>query len=257
MKKLCTLLLALLLITAALTVTAAAEDTEFVYDWAGILSSSEISDLTSTAERISQAHNVGVYIVTLPDMRDYGFNNIESCAEAFYDEMLLGLGSDRAGIMLIMSMADRDYDLDSHGRYGNYAFTKYGKTTISDRFLDNFSQNDWYGGFRDYLSRTEELLIAADSGNPVDITVTPGGIIACAVISLLIAWLVCSLIKSRMKSAKLATDADSYVQPGGAQITNRQDHFTHTTQVRRRIETSDRSGGGGGGGGHSHSSGKF
>ena len=270
MKKLCSLLLVLLLAAVLASAPALAEDTEFVYDWAGILSDTEIDALTSAAEEISRAHNVGVYIVTLPDMRDYNYYDIEACAEAFYDEMLLGLGPDRTGIMLILSMAERDYDIDAHGDFAHYAFTDYGKTTISDVFLDKIRRDDWYGGFFDYLSRCEQMLVAAEDGSPVDITVTervrgqltPGGLLCSAVLSLLIAWFVCSLLKGRMKTAVDAADADMYVQNGAAQITYRQDHFTHATQTRRKIERSDSSRSGGGGtsissGGPSHSSGKF
>ena len=271
MKKLSTLLLALLLATLLMTAPALAADTEFVRDWAGILSDGEIEVLTSAAEDISRTYDVGVYITTLPDMQDYGYYDIEACAEDFYDEMGLGIGSDLTGIMLILSMEDRDYDIDAHGEFAHYAFTDYGKTTISDEFLDNFRVNDWYGGFFDYLSQVEVLLARAQDGAPVDITpaetirgrLTPAGFIASAVLSLLGAWGVCSLLKGRMKSVRTAADADSYVRPDAVRITRRDDRFTHSTQTRRRIEKSDRSGGGGGGGttissgGHSHSSGKF
>ncbi len=271
MKKIASLLMALLLVTAALILPVmAAEDTEFVYDWADILSDNEAQTLTSAAEEISGTYGVGVYIVTLPDMSDYGFYDIEECAEAFFNDMGLGLGSDHTGIMLIMSMAERDYDIDAHGDFAHYAFTDYGKTTISDEFLDNFRSNDWYGGFFDYLSQTEVLLRQADEGHPVDISagevirgrITPAGFLCSAVVSALIAWLICSALKGKMKTARIAADADSYVQPGAVQITRREDRFTHTTETRRRIEKSERSGGGGGGttissGGHSHSSGKF
>lgn len=272
MKRLCSFFLVLLLVAAMASVPALAADTEFVYDRADILSDMELDVLTNAAEGISRTYDVGVYIVTLPDMRDYGYTDIEACAEAFFDEMGLGLGSDRTGIMLILSMAERDYDIDAHGDFAHYAFTDYGKTTISDAFLDNFRRDDWYGGFYDYLARCEEMLALAQSGTPVDITaadrvsgrITPGGLLASAVLSLLIAWLICGWLKGKMQTAKLAADADSYVLGGTAQITHRQDRFTHTTQMRRKIERSDNSRGGGGGGGttvssggHSHSSGKF
>ena len=269
MKKLCSLLLAFFMIAAVLIIPAAAEDTDFVYDWAGILSDSEIDALTSAAQEITSAHNCGVYIVTLSDMRDYGFSNIEACAEAFFDEKGLGVGSDHTGIMLVLSMAERDYDIDAHGDFAHYTFTDYGKTTISDEFLDNFRNNDWYGGFFDYLSRCEKMLVLAEEGNPVDTTITervsgritPGGLICSVILSLLIAWLVCAWLKGRMKSAKLAVDADSYILPGSAQITNRSDRYTHSTRTRRKIEKSSSGGRSGGtsisSGGHSHSSGKF
>lgn len=269
MKKILSLLTVLLLIAAALTVPALAADTEYVYDWAEILTDSEVDILTSAAEEVSRTYGVGVYIATLPDMREYGFYDIEECAEVFFDEMGLGLGSDRTGIMLILSMAERDYDIDAHGDFAHYAFTDYGKTTISDEFLDNFRVNDWYGGFFDYIARCETMLRLANEGHPVDIStgdvirgrITPAGFLCSVVLSVLGAWGICSLLKKGMKTAKIAADADSYVRPGAVQITRREDRFTHATETRRKIEKSERDGGGGGttvsSGGHSHSSGKF
>ena len=260
MKKLTSILLPLLLIAALLTVPASALETDYVIDMAEVLTDSEVEILTSAAADISAAYGVDVYIATIDDMRDYGFYDIEECAEVFYEEMF----GRTTGIMLILSLAERDYDIDAFGDYAHYAFTDYGKTTISDAFLDNFRQNDWYGGFFDYLARCEEMLALADAGTPVDVPpparFTAAGAIVSALLGLLGAWGVCGLFKRQLKSAVIATDANAYARPDETMITYRDDRFTHITTSRRRIERD--SGGGRGGttvssGGHSHSSGKF
>ncbi len=264
MKKLIGLTAALILIAALLAAPAFAAESAYVYDWADTLSESQLDILTTAAGEISETYGVGVYIATLDDMRDYGYSSVEVCAEQFYKEMELGYGADHTGILLLMSMAGRDYDLCAYGDYAHYAFTDYGKTTISDAFLDNFRSNDWYGGFFDYLARCDEMLSLADAGTPVDVPPQPkltgAGVVTSALLSLLIAWIVCSILKGRMKSAVLAADADNYVRPEAVQITLRDDRFSHTTTTRRRIERSGHSGGGGtsvNSGGFSHSSGKF
>lgn len=290
MKKIFSLLLAVLLI-AALTLPAAASgepalssdeplllldepaarfesDDFYVIDLYGLLTESEASTLTAMAEDVSQRYGCGVHIGVIGDMRSYGHYSIESCAEDFFDSFGLGVGDEHTGILLLLSMAGRDYDIDAHGSFAHYAFTDYGKTTVSDRFLDDFRVGDWYGGFSDYIRRCGELLALAEAGEPVDVPVpepnTVGGVAVTAVLSLLIAFLVCGLLSASMKSAKLASDADQYMIPGGAVITYRDDRFTHVTTTRTRIERSDDRGHGGGhggtsisSGGHSHSSGKF
>ena len=282
MKKLLRLLLAALLI-ASLAVPALASsepalssdepilslsepaaqfesDDFYVIDLYDLLTESEASSLTSMAEAVSQKYGCSVHIGIIGDMRSYGHYSIESCAEDFGDE--------HTGILLLLSMAGRDYDIDAHGSFAHYAFTDYGKTTISDRFLDDFRVGDWYGGFSDYIRRCDEMLALAEAGEPVDVPVPEpniaGGIAVTAVLSLLVAFLVCSLLSASMKSAKLASDADQYMIPGEAAITYRDDRFTHATTTRVRIERSDDRGNGGGhggttvsSGGHSHSSGKF
>ena len=46
-----------------------------------------------------------------------------------------------------------------------------------------------------------------------------------------------------MKSVSAKTEANAYLIAGSVEITGREDHFTHTTEIRQKIETD--SGGGG------------
>ena len=167
-----TRILALLLLTAVLLTGAAlADGADAVYDWDDILTDSEEAALTGAAEEVAAKYDVGVYIAVLPDMEDYGFYDIEACAEAFYTDMELGVGAEKTGILLILSMAERDYDLCAYGSFGHYAFTDYGKTTISDEFLDNFRRNDWYGGFERIRSNPASVKAEKPSETAV---LTPG-----------------------------------------------------------------------------------
>ena len=61
-----------------------------------------------------------------------------------------------------------------------------------------------------------------------------------------------------MKSVSAKTEANAYLIAGSVEITGREDHFTHTTEIRQKIETD--SGGGGttvDSDGFSEKSGKF
>ncbi len=275
-RNLLSLLIALLLI-AVLALPALADGDDdipedfYVIDLYGLLTDTEKAVLTSAAHEITQTCGCSVHIGVIGDMRDYGFTDIETCAENFFDSFGLGVGDDHTGILLLLSMAERDYDIDAHGEFAHYAFTDYGKTTISDEFLDNFRENDWYGGFFDYLARCETMLRLARNGEPVDITtseqirgrMTPGGIAVSGIVSLLAAWIICTILKGRNKSVRAAVNADAYVPAGSVNFRIRDDRFVNRTVSRVKIERSERSGGGGRGGttissgGHSHSSGKF
>ena len=70
--------------------------------------------------------------------------------------------------MLMLSMYDRDYDLFVRdGGTAEYAVNKYGRHQMTEVFLDNFADNDWKGGFEDYLSACGEYLDRAEQGHPV------------------------------------------------------------------------------------------
>ena len=46
-----------------------------------------------------------------------------------------------------------------------------------------------------------------------------------------------------MKSVSAKTEANAYLIAGSVEITGREDHFTHTTEIRQKIETDSDSGG--------------
>ncbi len=274
-RKLVCLLAAVLLLACVVWLPAAAEDTDtFVYDAAGLLSQEDAQTLNDAAREISLRHGCGVYIALFNDMGEYGFSNIESFAEEVYKQWNLGIGADRTCILLVMSMKERDYDLCAHGDAAHYAFTDYGKDRLADEFKDNFRQNDWAGGFADYIRESDRMLTRAENGDPVDIPgytpsrkptlgeklgrSAPIGIIIGVVIS----FFYCGSLKRKMKSAKIATEASRYIAPQGVWMQDQQDMFTHTTVTRQHIERDSGSRSGGGGtsvnsGGFSHSSGKF
>ena len=253
-----------------------------VVDLAGILSEEEVQSLDQTASEISAQYQCAVYTVVVNDFRDYG-GTVRSAAEAIYVTNELGWGEGKDGVMLLLSMDDRDYSLIAYG-YGNTAFTDYGKDVLSNDFVDNFRYDDWYGGLRDYIEDSGELLRQAREGNPLDGQVDPSLYSSGAygdefiykgksgpgpmaiflfviVIPLAVAGIVGMVNVGKMKSVRKAASATDYAVPGSMQLWNSQDVFTHTTERRVRIQT-ERSGGGGGGTSISHSgfsgkSGKF
>ncbi|MBR4869596.1 MAG: TPM domain-containing protein, partial [Oscillospiraceae bacterium] len=184
-------------------------------------------------------------------------------AEEFYNHNLLGYGTERNGILLILSMEEREYDLCAFGADAHAAFTDYGKEVLSEEFLDDFAYDDWYWGFYDYIAGCEYLLSEAAYSTPVD---TVGAaeqdmgsrLLIVFVPALLIALIVCLIFLSQMKTARRRKNAAEYVSDYGTNIYIRQDIFTHRTTQKRVIEKS--SGGGGTSvnrGGFSHRGGKF
>lgn len=263
------LLFALCLSTAA---SAEGETLGYVTDSVGLLSQEELADLNGQAENLSQTYGCGVYIVILDDYRSYNNRDIETCAEELYRYFDLGYGEERDGILFLMSVNQREFDLAAYGSFGNYAFTDYGKDVLEDSFLPNFRYDEWYRGFCRYLSTTDDLLSAARSGNPVDIsggsTVSRGmpfGFKLAIILGIpcLIAFAVCAAFKAQMKNAVVRTTADEYVIPHSTKLHICQDQFLNRTESVQIIAQNRSSGGGGGGGttihasGFSHHSGKF
>ena len=282
MKRILASLLLVIVLLLSLSVCAHAEARiDYVSDYAGILSSDEQKDLRDRAASVSAQYDFGVYVVVVDDHTQYVNGSIEDFAEEIFHSYGLGVGETEEGVILAMSMKERDYDIYAHGEFGNYAFTDYGKGQLADSFLDNFRRNDWAGGFRDFIETSSSMLQKAKDGNPVDIWIPDPDPVETgpsfdgfkAAISLAMGALfgggAVGGMKRSMKTAVKQTQAENYIR-GGVNLRGERDTFVNRTVTRTRIRqensssSSSRPGGGHFGGttisgshGGSHHSGKF
>ena len=265
-KKLFVSLLLCALLLLSVSGFALADSRAHVGDSAGLLSAAEYTELENMCTAVSDKFGCGVYIITVSDFRQYG-NSVESAAEAIFKGTGMGVGDDGNGVMLLLSMEERDYDLLAHGDTGNAAFTDYGKDLLADSFLSYFRQDDWFGGFKAYVSSCEYFLQCSSEGQPIDVPAEEPLTFAeklpfILLIPCVIAGIVCLIAKAGMKTARCKTGAADYVTPNSFYLRVRDDIFKYRTQSVERIQRSDNRPSGGGGttvnaGGFSHKSGKF
>lgn len=270
----CILLVALLLLGLCCTAFAEAPATEpqlwNITDTVGLLTSDEDLTLEARAEEISAQYGVGIYLLILEDYSEYYDDPYETAYE-LYHQNTLGMGEDRDGVILLMSMSDRKYATFFYGPKAEYAFDAYGQELMEEEFLDDFRDDDWYDGFEDYLEVCDEYLARAEAGDPVRGDYSSAGgssvsgigttILICLGISAVIAMIVCLILRGKMKSVRKGTHADAYVT-GSLNLTASRDQYTHTTETRTKIEHESSDSGGGGssacsGGGGSGRSGSF
>lgn len=242
----------------------------YVTDTVGLLTQEEQRELETTAAQLAESYGCGVYVIIVEDYTDYTNGGIEDFSEAMFDHYGLGLGDDRNCLLLSLSMSERDYDLDAHGSIANRAFTDYGKKQLAQEFIDDFRYDNWFDGFRDYMSTAGQYLEAAENGTPVDVygdsgeidpAVSTGvNILFIVGIPCLISLAVCGIFAAQMKTARRQTGARGYISHGGVDMRVTQDQFLYHTETRQPIPQNDNNSGGGttvNSAGHSHSSGKF
>ena len=249
----------------------------YVTDTVGLLSADEQQELETAAEQLAGQYGCGVYVIIVDDYTDYTNGSIEDFSEAMYDHYGLGIGDDRNCLLLSLSMSERDYDLDAHGSIANRAFTDYGKETLAEEFLDDFRYDNWFDGFRDYMSAAGQYLEESENGEPVDVPgydSTPDydgeytgiyiprvNLLMVVGVPCLISLIVCGIFAAQMKTARRQTGARGYISRGGVDMRVTQDQFLYRTETRQPIPQNDNHSGGGGttinSAGHSHSSGKF
>ena len=277
MARLCGLLL---ILCAALTAPASAFNGFYVVDEAGILSDEQAQALENQAASIAETYDFGVYIVVFDDFSEYGYDDPYDFGVALYEEWGYGLGDDHDGEMLFMSMDSRQYALVYHGS-GDIIFTEGGRDSLESAMLDRFRDNDWAGGFQQYMDWSGRLLEAAATGEPVgwdeygdyhpddggenydDADDAPGLFEWALVIGLpaVITIIISLFLIGQMETVQEATRAKEYVIPHTLKIRVKSDRFTHVTESRVKVESDHDSDSGGSshhsGGGYSGRSGSF
>ena len=259
-----------------MSVTAFAAQSPYVSDRADLLTDEEESVLSALMAEGAAELDCGIYLVTVENFYAFG-SSPQAAAEALYIEQTMLGNVPQDGILLMLSMAERDYSLITYGAYAEAVFTDAVMWDMEDWFLADFAVNDWYGGFSYYVSDAVDALVTYnmeaheqygdsyesyyDPGVP-DVVVRVNRVqpeIWLAVFggSMAVALIVCLVMKAGMRNARKATHADAYIPRGGVELRVKQDLFTHTTtRVVHHPKSNGGSSGGGGGGFRGHS-GKF
>ena len=229
-------------------------DMNYIFDLSDQLSFEEWAELEAQAADISQRHGCGVYAAFVDDFTEYGGDNVYKTTYQLYHASELGMGEGRDGIIILLSMADRDYAMFVYGENAENAFNEYGQEKLEESFLSDFGSDEWYSGVSHYLNTCDEYLTLADEGRPVRKSTLPMYIIVVAA-SLVISGGICLVLKWKMQTVHKKVEANEYVAAGGLQLTKKYDRYTHTTETQRKIHsdsdsdsgTSSCSGGGGSG----------
>ena len=242
-RKWLIMLLALTLVLGLSLPVLAAND-PYLMDEADILTAEEETDLAAAARSISEEFDCGVYIVTVWDYHSYG-SSVRLAAEEYFLAQHMGYGADDNGVLLFLSMAERDYALIAHGNLANSVFSDYRKDLLSDCFLDDFARNDWHAGFSDYLTCSREYLLdpAGASYDSSSFGEGMSGFMLRLFLPAVIAGLVCGGMALSMKTARVKTHANEYLDFGGFHIMGQHDRFITKTVVRQKIESNRSSGG--------------
>ncbi len=270
MKKTVLIILTILgILTTAATAVCAAEmeigetrhdlsGRSYIFDDAYLLSDERCAELEELARVTSEELGFGIYFLAVYDMMDYGYSDAFELAKDWFLHEDFGYGPNGDGIFLVLSMEERDFYLVTHG-YGEEAYSDSARDHVCDEFLDDFGDDDWYGGIKDYIKCAGELTKRAQEGDPygkkdeLKGVITVGAIVVgiCFVVSIFIAKGIMNGYVSAMNNAVIATEANDYVTAGSVVIKERSDSFEYETVHRETIQSSSS----GGSGSHSHSSG--
>lgn len=268
MKRLL-LICAALLLVFSLPVSAEREIPEerqlpLLVDDAGLLPFWDAEEVLAKLEEISERQECEVAIVTVDSLEG---QSATAFADDLYDYFGYGYGPDDDGILLLISMEDRDWAITTYG-FGIYAFTDAGQKYIMDRVVPLLGDEQYRDAFLCFADLCDEFLTQAHNGAPFDYGSMPKKFNWVMIpiglgIGMIIALIVVSVMKSGMKSVRRQQNAANYTRPGSFAVRYGNEMFLYHNVSRVRKETSSSSSGGSSthrsssGRSHGGSSGKF
>lgn len=251
----------------------------YVIDNADIFTDDEENQLFNAISEIRSTYSFDLVYLTVTDMGYYDSDSVQAYAEDYYDFNGYGYGSNRDGLIMLLyitgvsgsnkvwissrglgeTVFNSDYVLNfdygpiyekvtpilKEGNYGEAAITvsgfvsQYLSDYINDDYIHGtlFNDDDFVPGSSHYswryYARYEGIAL----------------VFACV-----IAFIIVSIGKRKMKTNRIKKEAANYEKPGSMNVTYAAEYFTHSTVSKTPRPKSNSSSGGGGGGGHSGAS---
>jgi uncharacterized protein len=252
-----------------------------------LLTADEEAAVLSVLEAKSAAVQADIAVVTVPATDGQA---VDDFAMDYYDYNGYGQGEDNDGVLLLISMAERDYWITTTG-FCIEAITDYGLELVQDSFLSNLSSGDYADAFSRYAGSCEQLIASARQGNVYDYYVSDsdqengyGGYyndaaeyfgpdpfqpqdtprfnvgsnaLLALVIGFALALITVFAMKGKLTTVRRRYEASNYVVPGSLHLRANDDRFLYSTVAQTPIpqHTEDHSSHGGGfSGGGSHTS---
>ena len=222
-----------------------------VVDRAGVLTAEEAEKLEAKLQKISEAHQFDIVILTENSI--YG-QHPQVYAEDFYDYNGYGYGQNSDGVILLVAFGDRKWGIATTGSGIDY-FTDAGSSYIGEAISPYLGEGKYEKAFSTFADCCEDFITSAEKGNIYDTGNMPKKPMSPLwyLLSLGIgaggASCVTAGLKGQLKSVRSKRDAAEYVKSGSFDLTRQEDLFLYSkvTRVKKpKNEDHGRSGGGGG-----------
>ncbi len=223
-----------------------------LYDGAGLLNSYEAAALSAKLNSISETYSVDVIIATVDSV---GNLSADAYAEYYYDSSDFGYGSSRDGVLLLLSMRERDYRILSNG-LGASAFTMDFIDSVGNKIVPYLSDGDYYEAFDLFADLCEYNINGTINGFPFDVGTH---LIVSVIVGFVIALVSTGIMAGQLKSVRAQSTASGYTKENSMKLTSSKDLFLYRNVSRIKIEKSPPSSSGGrsGGGSRHVGGGKF
>lgn len=231
---------------------SAAQKDRFVYDEADLLTAAEEAALNRKLSQISQAYNAQVVVATYHSTNG---KSMDRFVDHVYDSKGLGYGQNRDGVLLVVCMNLREYQIIGNGM-ASKAIDSSTCERIGDRIAPDLSDGDYAEAFDRFAEECDYYLDGYINGFPFDFGMN---LVIALVIGLIVGLIVAFILKAQLKSVRGQNQAHAYVKPDSMRLTTRRDLYLYRNVSRTKIQknTSSGSSRSRGGGSRSRGGGSF
>lgn len=223
-----------------------------IVDEADLVSEEMEVELDDRMSALAEQYGLDSVIVLLNDYEAYSTGTPEEFAINWYQAWDYGYDEEHSGILLLISMAERDWHIYIQGE-ARVAVNDYGYEYISERLVETLGEDQYQQGIEDYVGDLELFFEAYGQGEPygTDHTVKTfediiGTFGMAVVLSVVISFIIVTFMKKGMNSARPQMYAREYVRDGSFVLTNQQDLYLYSNVTKTKIQKSSGSSGGGG-----------
>ncbi len=220
-----------------------------VVDYANLLTDYEEQALAERIYEVQGTYNSAIVILTIEST---GNRSAMEYADDFYDYKGYGIGEDHDGIIMLISMENRDVWYSTTG-HAIKVFTDSDIDYILGECTGSLSAGDYYDAFNTFINECEsELKTDYEKG-----IFTTGKFLVCLAIGVVIGGIIVFCFIMQLLNVAPEKGASNY-SSGGFKLTNKSDRFIRSsiskTKIQKDSGSSTHTGSSGtshgGGGGH-------
>lgn len=216
------------------TVQAENRQNSRLVDEADLLDKSQEVDVLKKLDEISDRQMFDVVIVTVNSTEG---KTPMAFADDYYDYNGYGMGATHDGILLLISMGERDWYISTTG-FGITAFTDVGLEYMEGQLVDFLSDGEYQKAFETFAELCDEFVTKAKEGEVYREGHLPRGafpflwIPIGLVLGGVVALFPVQMMKRQMNNVQRRTEASDYVKRERISITDQRDMFLYRTVNR-------------------------
>lgn len=240
----------------SLAVTAETGDYLRLYDAADIIKDEDETAINEKLNALSEEWNFDFVAHTTSSL---GEKDIVSYSDDYFDYNGFGVGADRSGVVLVISMSPKECYISARGEG-----TKYFDYDDCQLIIDDFYEELKSGEYADVCS-----IFAESAKNRLDegrnentfsykirsfISQWQTTVLIPLIIGIILSVITVGAITSKNKSVKMNLSANNYQEKGSLVLTKNEDYFTYKNVTRKPKAQENSSNGSSIGSSKSHSS---